>query len=372
MTALVTIRVSGFKSIEHALLDFRQINVFIGANGAGKSNLLSFFRLMSKMGEGRLQSYVATSGGANSFLFYGAKNTPEIQATLLFDSKPIRRRYQVKLAYSAGDTLVVAGEQIDGVPFVPPHDRSVVPAPGGRPETMLRDDVLARTDALEFAQFFQRSLSECAVFHFHDTSRASFIRRPGYVHDNKRLRHDGGNLAAVLYKLSQTQPAAYHRIVATVRQIGPWFDDFVIKPLALDPERVQLDWRERGSDVLFAPYQISDGTLRAIALITLLLQPEEDLPGVILVDEPELGLHPYALSLVAALAKQAACHSQIVLATQSAGWLNHFEPEDVVVVEREEGRSTFKHLEAEKLDEWLRDYSLGELWEKNVLGGGPM
>jgi len=208
-----------------------------------------------------------------------------------------------------------------------------------------------------------------------DTATTAAVRRTGYIHDNRVLHSDAGNLAAFLYRLKNSaDPAehvAYGRIVATIRQVAPWFGDFVLEPQPMNPETILLRWRETGSDVLFGPHLLPDGALRAMALVTLLLQPERLLPSVLAIDEPELGLHPFAINVVASLVKRAGHYCQVLLATQSISLLEQFDLEDVVVVEREGGTSTFTRLEAERLDDWLKDYSLGELWEKNVIGGGP-
>ena len=116
---------------------------------------------------------------------------------------------------------------------------------------------------------------------------------------------------------------------------------------------------------------MSDGTLRAMCLVTLLLQPEQELPNLLIVDEPELGLHPSSLSLVATLLKAASHYSQVVIATQSTRLVDEFDPEHVIVVDRAGAESQFRRLDPEKTEEWLEEYSLGEIWEKNVFGGGP-
>ena len=179
-------------------------------------------------------------------------------------------------------------------------------------------------------------------------------------------------MAALLYRLrNENKGAAYRPIVNTIRLIAPFFDDFDLAPTGVGQKDILLNWREKGSDQIFGPHQLSDGTLRAICLITLLLQPENELPGLIIVDEPELGLHPYALNIIAALFSKASHHTQVLISTQSSTFLNNFSPDDVIVANRDGIVSQFERLDPGKLEAWLEDYSLGEVWEKNVIGGGP-
>jgi predicted ATPase len=197
------------------------------------------------------------------------------------------------------------------------------------------------------------------------------MRQNGDINRNRLLESDGGTLAAVLYKIQQTAPDCYQRIVGTIRQIAPFFDNFNLAPSELNPNVIQLRWRERDRDYDFGPHLLSDGTLRAMALVTLLLQPVKDLPSIIIIDEPELGLHPYTLATLAGLLQSASVHSQIIVATESATLLDHFEPEDVVVTERCKGETVFKRLDSKDLQEWREEYTLSELWDKNVIGGRP-
>jgi predicted ATPase len=186
------------------------------------------------------------------------------------------------------------------------------------------------------------------------------------------LYSDGGNLAAIVYLYQQTNPFIYRRIVATVRHVMPAFEDFVLEPQRLNPKNILLNWRQKGNEYIFGPHQLSDGTLRAMALITLFLQPKEDLPSLIVVDEPELGLHPHAIDIITGLIRAASLETQVIVTTQSTAFLDYFDPEEVIVVDSRWGQSTFRHLNLEELKYWLKDYSVGELWEKNVLGGGPL
>ncbi len=191
------------------------------------------------------------------------------------------------------------------------------------------------------------------------------------LHDNRFLRADGANLAAYLHRLSRTHPASYRLIRRTVSLVAPFFEDFRLEPLALSPDKLQLEWRHRGSDGFFSAAALSDGTLRFIALATLLLQPAELRPRVILIDEPELGLHPYAIELLASMIRSASEETQVIAATQSPILLDHFEPEDVLVAERAGEETRLRRLRTDPLKSWLETYSLGQLWKKNEFGGRP-
>jgi len=182
---------------------------------------------------------------------------------------------------------------------------------------------------------------------------------------------DAANLAAILFELKNEKETVYRRIVSTIRQLAPYFDDFDLKPAGPGDKEIILNWRHQMSDLIFGPHQLSDGTLRAICLVSLLLQPEENLPYLVVVDEPELGLHPFALNIIAALFQAASCNTQVLISTQSSTFLDSFDSEDLIIVNRDGEASIFERPNQEKLDSWLEDYSLGEVWEKNVIGGGP-
>ena len=207
------------------------------------------------------------------------------------------------------------------------------------------------------------------VYHFHDTSESARIKQTGDIADNQVLRPDASNLAAFLFLLKEKHPDHYAGIVDRIRMVAPFFDDFLLRPQPLNEEKIRLEWKERGSDAYFNAHALSDGTLRFICLATLLLQPS--LPSIVLLDEPELGLHPYAIAVLADLLRDAATKTQVVASTQSVSLVNQFEPKDVIVVEREGPETTFRRLDQADMAQWLEEYTLGELWEKNVLGGRP-
>ena len=197
------------------------------------------------------------------------------------------------------------------------------------------------------------------------------MKKTADVDDNRYLRPDGSNLAAFLYLLSERHEDSYRTITQTVGQVAPFFEGFNLEPLLRNPDKIRLEWRHAGTDAYFNASSLSDGTLRFMALATLFLQPVELRPSVILVDEPELGMHPYAITLLAALMKQASTGAQVIVSTQSSLLLDHFEPEEVLVAERVDGATRLERLESSKLESWLESYSLGQLWEKNELGGRP-
>jgi len=376
----------GFKSIRSMDLELRPLNVLIGANGAGKTNLVSFFKMLNRMmsrtsaGLGQLQNYIAESGYAHSLLYYGPKETPQMEATLEFETDAGLNTYYQRLFHVAGDTLAFAEETLDFKrrdwqgPYKPPLSLG-----GGHRETRIGEEA---DRGNQTAGVFRHLLGQCRVFHFHDTSPTARIRQRCYIGDNRWLMPDAGNLAAFLLRLRGESRTVYDRIVTTIRLVAPFFIDFDLEPAGTNESYVLMNWLEDcgvlnsvtgtgGSSQVFGPHQLSDGTLRAICLVALLMQPEDELPDLIIVDEPELGLHPYALNLVAGLFKKASHHTQVLISTQSSAFLDHFDAEDVVVVSREGNESRFERQSAEKLEAWLDDYGLGDVWEKNVIGGGP-
>jgi predicted ATPase len=360
---LTEIKLSGFKSIRQMEVALKKMNVLIGANGAGKSNFIDFFRLLASLSNHRLQFYLRQNGGANALLHYGIKTTQKITSQLRLHTDNGIGAYGFTLSLAPVNTLFIE-EYILGTD-------TAVGTVGEESGFLVEKMPNHQAADTRLNQAMRNEIIRYRAFHFHDTSETAYMRGNCDINNNRFLFKEGSNLAAILYKLQQTQRHYYDRIVKTIRQIAPFFDDFVLAPLTMNPNEIQLRWQARDSDYEFGPHQLSDGTLRTMALITLLLQPEEDLPSLIVLDEPELGLHPYAISLIAALIRSASVYTQVILATQSTNLLDHFEPEDIIIVEQQQGVSLFKRLESDKLTAWLEDYALSELWEKNVIGGSP-
>ena len=362
----------GFKTI-HELVDFTPspLNVLIGANGAGKSNFIAFFKMLSKMlsSPGELQLHVAQSGGASKFLYDGPGVTKQIEASLTLETEEGSNDYCFSLAHAAADTLIFTEEKcrFSGKERPTPYRWTQLGV--GHKEALINE----RADRREWPAWVIRALlNKCVVYQFHDTSPTSRIRHKWQTSDAWWLKQDGANLGAFLLQLRESREEekslAYRRIVDTLQLIVPFFADFELES---ENGTVILRWREKGSDVAFDASQASDGMLRAFALVTLLGQPPNELPAVLLLDEPELGLHPHAVSIISSMLRTASKHVQVILATQSAALLDEFEPENVVVVSRPERKTLFERKRSAELKEWLEDYSLGDLWRKNLIGGNP-
>ncbi len=357
------IEVEGFKSIGSMKLDLRSLNVLVGANGAGKSNFVGALHLLGELVEGRLQAAVMRSGGASTLLHHGPKRTPAMQIEVR--SGP--NRYRARLGYAPPDRLFFEEETASFEGDYKPVHREALGS--GHEETRLQVRANAKPGGV--CAWIVERVRGWRVYHFHDTSALAPVKQTAPIDDNERLRPDAANLAAFLLRLRDAPDGAgaYARIVAAIRQVAPFFGDFALRPNPVRPDLIQLEWSERGSDAYFNAHSFSDGTLRFVCLATLLLQPSP--PSLVLIDEPEIGLHPFAITQLAAMLESASTRTQVLVATQSVTLMNQFEPDAVVVVDRKEGQSTFRRLSDSEIAGWTDEYSLGDLWEKNILGGRP-
>lgn len=362
---LDSITVEGFKSIGSiSELQLGPMNVLIGPNGSGKSNFLGVFSFLHEIRFGRLQEYVKRAGGADRILHFGSQATKGM--TLHVSLAEARFQYRLQLLATDDDALQPYKETAYY------RDRPCYGRPVEQPLKSRGGEAgISLSDIPRYADNVQRLLNSWRLYHFHDAGSTSRMRKTTSVNDNRYLRPDASNLAAFLYFLSLKHENEYNLIRRTVRLVAPFFDDFLLQPLALNKDTIRMEWKHKGTDAYFDAASFSDGTLRFIALATLLLQPDSLRPPIVIIDEPELGLHPYAIALFASLAKQASTKTQVILATQSSLLLDHFEPEDVLVADRVEGQTQFSRLDAGSLKNWLHDYSLGQLWEKNEFGGRP-
>ena len=342
--------IKGYKSIKDCKLNLKKINVFIGSNGAGKSNFLSAFTLLNHVIDNSLTYYGEKKGG-NSFFYNGTKTTDSIWMQFWFNDDD----FSFGLEMSEHNRLILSSKSGESTLNIDSVYDTVQNTPAELKDENHRPSITNQ---------------QWCVYHFHDTSSTSKIKQEGNLCNSKNLLQDASNLAAFLYRLQEHYPFEFKNILEAVRLVAPYFKGFELAPREANRELIELLWQQKDwTDILYAS-QLSDGTLRFICLATLLLQPTKLQPATIIIDEPELGLHPFAIAIFAEMVKKAAVNKQIILATQSVELLNQFNAEDVVVVDRSEDGSKFKRLDPPALADWLEDgYSLGELWNKNILGG---
>ncbi|MBY0545002.1 MAG: AAA family ATPase [Gammaproteobacteria bacterium] len=359
----LTIR--GFKSIKK-LDDFElgDLNVLIGSNGAGKSNFVSYFKMLGELVEARLQSWTMNQGSADRILSFGIKETSIMYSFIKFGAN----RYEFELEPTLNGEFIFSKEQAI---FIGDSEKRIPFGAGHRESKLKAEFQKTEVSYPRILGYCYSAIASWKIYHFHDTSDTAGVKRLGSLHDNEYLRSDASNLAAYLYRLQQESPDVFAQICKTVRLALPFFDDFVLKPTKLktEEEQIRLLWRQKNSDYALWPSQLSDGSIRFICLVTALLQPNP--PSTLIIDEPELGLHPYAITLLGSLLRSASTRMQIIISTQSVPLLNEFSIEDLILVERKDGATTFNRCEKDEIATWLEDYTIGELWEKNILGGRP-
>ncbi len=359
-TPIRRLRVAGFKSIKQLDLSLRPINVLVGANGSGKSNFLSLFTFLRRLAEGRLRSYVERNGFANAFLHCGAKNTEKIVLEIEFADH----------AYHAEFTLDAANDALA---------LEAAPELGQEQEYRLWWDTGGNgqraagvMDSLDDkpAQIIPPCLETYRVYHFQDAGPTAPFKRACKLHDDAPLRPDGANLAAFLYCLREEYPRDYREIVSTIQCIAPFFRDFHLAPKGREgDESILLRWRHRDYDEVLSANQLSEGAARFICLAALLLQPEALMPPTIILDEPELGLHPFAIAVATEMIRTLPRGIQIICATQSVRFINDFNPEDIIVVDMDKGASIFSRPNVAALEMSLEYEHLGDLWDSNMFKG---
>ncbi|MDA7977293.1 MAG: AAA family ATPase [Pirellulales bacterium] len=364
MNRLKKLELRGWKSFRSVGLDLGRLNVLVGRSGSGKSNLVSLFKMFNELIGERMQAYIAGHGGSEALLYNGSRETPMLDASFHFETETGESRYCVRLVHAAVDSLLFTEEKLEFHRLGFDHPQSDVLGAGHR-ETKLNREANRGNDT---ARVIRGLVGSCRVFNFSDTSSSARIRNRCYAQNDRFLMPDAGNLAAMLARYQQQSPECYDNIVETVRQILPGFDTFLLEPKPGQENYIRLNWKETGNSHIFGAQQFPDGTLRAIAIATLLLQPQENLPTVIILDEPEAGLDPLAISVVAPLIERTADRCQLIVATQSSAFLDYFEADDITIVERIDQETKLRRLSAEELEPWLDEYDMNEQWEEKPVG----
>jgi predicted ATPase len=362
---LKSFSIKGYKTIKE-ILNFHPgpVNILIGPNGAGKSNFISFFKFLSWMlnSDGKLQEYVAYLGGANDILHDGADVTKVIDSHIQIETIQGMSEYKFSLMFAKPDKLVFKEEKYRF------SNKSI----GGEARWSScgvgHDEAKLPEQDNKTAKTILNLLRKLSVYQFHNTSDTAPMRLKWAVADGRSLKQNAENLGSFLFKLQREQRAYYTRIVKYIRLVLPFFDDFEFYE---EFNQILLRWKEKGTTKIFNSGQASDGMLRTIALISLLAQPPKDLPAVLFLDEPELGLHPSAIDALAGLIKTASSHCQVFVATQSISLVNNFGLEDIVVIDRKDRFSQYHRPDKEKLEVYIDEYSTGQIWDKNIIGGRP-
>jgi predicted ATPase len=346
------IQIEGYKSFKSIKLDLRPINILIGSNGSGKSNFLSFFEFLNNLYEQKLPEYVALNGGEDKFLHHGSKVTKFLMGKISFD----RQTNEYSFVLSKGD---------DG--FIFQKETLWYNKDPKRLSNFGKNAELKHSDSYR-ATYIRRHLTSFKKYHFHDTGKNAPFNKLSRVPDETYFLYEkGDNLAAFLYKIQQESPKIYVRIVKVIQSIAPYFSDFFLRPNT--EGYLRLQWQSKFGETVYGATDFSDGTIRFIALTTLFLQP--DLPQTLIIDEPELGLHPTAIAKLAGMIKSVASRgTKVIVATQSTDLISHFEPEDIVTVDQKDGETVFNVLKKNDLDIWLNDYSLGDLWKQKIIPQG--
>ncbi|MFK8103757.1 MAG: AAA family ATPase [Saprospiraceae bacterium] len=358
------IKIENYKSFRKMEIELQSINILIGANGAGKSNFISFFKLVKAIFNRRLQQFVLEEDKADSLMYFGRKGADFIGGKLIFSkNEEHNNSYLFQLAPTHSGGLYI---DIEGAGYNVSRDDD---SRNYFRDISLEESKVAVGESYR-DKYLKKYFSEIQIFHFHDTSSSSRLRQGCDIEDNRYFKSDGRNLPAFLYLLKQKYPKVYQRIVRVVKSVAPFIEDFILEPSNLSHRnnKIELRWVENTDlDSNFSAYQFSDGTIRFIALATLLLQPNP--PSIIIIDEPELGLHPFAISKLAGLIEIASYRAQIIISTQSVTLVDCFKPEDVITVDRNARakQTIMKRLNSDQFISWLEEHKLGELWQRNII-----
>jgi predicted ATPase len=360
----VTVR--GLTSLAATELELSSpVTLLVGPNGAGKSNVVDSFELLGRIVDQQLNDFLLRKGGFSAIVHRPTDPTSTPRAIELEfwgewqDDKS--NGYRVLIEPGPDDGGLVQETTLF-------HDRARYPdRPYNQSLGRARESRL-RTAASEgrTPKYVFEMVSGCRVFHFDDTSADAPPKLRADPADNLTLAPDAHNIAPILKRLQSEDGGRYQRILRSIRTVAPYFDDFVLET---EGSSLRLRWRERGLDSVFSAENLSDGTLRYVCLSVLLLQ--DSAPGTIVLDEPELGLHPFAIHQLASLLRSVGSGRRVVAATQSVTLLEQFTVEEVAIVERTPSGTQIQKPNPIELEKWLEDYSLGELWEKNLLGGRP-
>ena len=368
-----SVSIKGFRSLADIEIEkLPRLAVLIGANGSGKSNFIRFFEMMGSMLRyRRLGEFVQKHGGADDQLFGGSSVSPRMNAAVTIRADKGQNDYRFALAHAHPDRLIFAEEAFRFRSGGHDAEKDWQYLGSGHTEAEIVEAAQSTErgdDNQAAARVFTHLLRTCLIYQFHDTSDSSKLKQSWDVEDNGRIRSHGGNLAAVLLRLEREDIRRFETICRHVGRVLPVFDRFQIEE---SYGKVSLRWKAKWTDKTFGAHLTSDGSLRLFALATLLNLPPEMLPDVIMLGEPELGLHPAGVALIGDMIRALSNERQVIVATQSPLLVDAFSLDEIVVLELRDGRTEVRQLDGNEYRRWLDEYTTGELWQKNLLGGRP-
>lgn len=386
---LSTLCVQNYRSLVDIRLALRDLMVVIGPNGVGKTALLEVLQLLQRGSQQELNGFLESQGGFQAVLNHqkGLGESPRLEVKLEVDVQSEQSSAPMNYSFE------LVGKQVGYVidlerlewqydpraenPFryIDAHyDRLYYADPAGT--GMVRPDWDYTRLELALAQVpkmyrqpeaLRSMLASTRHYSFLDVSPRAVVRLPQSLTPATRPGPNGENLYSALHNLRASHYDTYERIAALLQQGFPDFGR--IEFPVVGAGQVTLAWYDRGDKDPFYPNQLSEGTLRFLWLITTLLAPPS--PAVVLLDEPEVSLHPELLKLLAALLQDASQSGQIVVATHSPDLIRWLQPEEVLIAEKEEGRTRLTWADELDLGEWLAEYTLRDLWLMGNLGGRP-
>ena len=365
--------IRGFRRLLDVSLELRPLTVLIGANGCGKTSVLDVLNLLSNSAQGRLGPAVSEMAGLGSVLTYD--RAPELKLGLSFNSS-VGEMLGYHLVLEPRGLGFAIREESMGSPIEPSqiaasdarvdfYDVRGELVESGSRRGLLETALSQVPKSLHGPEEFRETLAGSTFYQGISVGVRSPVRLPQQLGPAQLPGRDGEDLVSCLYSMRESHPERFEAVEDTLRVAFPRFKRLEFPPVAAGT--VGLGWRDNDSTKTFYAHQLSPGTLRFLWLTALLQSP--GLPALILLDEPEVSLHPEMVSLMVDQFREASFRSQLVIATQSDSLIRFLEPKEVVVCDSDEGAmTTLTRADELDLEEWLKEYSLDELWRNGRLG----
>ena len=382
MKSFTRLQVRGFRRLRSIDLEMRSLAVLIGANGSGKTSLLDILSLLASSASGVLAEKVSDLGGINEILTLDRANEVFLRVDMAFPPfAPFAYSLSLvpdHLSYKIKEEILVSQQPIEQPPPIRYifsfrgttryFDRSQVEC---KPDWELNPLETALSQIPKSKDFiepesFRKSLSTSTYYHFLDVSPRAPIRLPQPLRPATLPGRNGEDLVSCLFSMRETDRDRFETIEATLRAAFPGFQRLEFPPVAAGT--LSLVWRDERFNTPLYLHQLSEGMLRFLWLVTLLQSP--GLTSFTLLDEPEVSLHPELLCLFADLLREASERTQVVVATHSDRLISFLKPAEVVVMDVEEdGMVTATWADQMDLENWLKEYTLDEMWRMGRIGG---